>query len=110
MTADCRDCGQPTTRSLGAIWLCDKHADAILDPIRARVVQRESLSGVGRRVGLDRIDHGRHAAELGCTSCTATWVGIPGEACPWCEARLADVTERQRKIDARRAKAVRHAA
>jgi hypothetical protein len=83
----CRDCGDPAERTVGAVALCISCADEILDPIRARVIEAATLDGAGYQIGVLRPEFGRHAADLECCSCRASWVGVPGEPCGWCERR-----------------------
>jgi hypothetical protein len=83
----CRDCGDQAERTVGAVALCICCADEILDPIRDRVIEAATLDGVGYQIGVLRPEFGRHAADLECCSCRASWVGIPGEPCGWCERR-----------------------
>jgi hypothetical protein len=94
----CRDCGDPAERTLGAVALCHECADKILDPIRARVIEAATLDGAGHQCGAMRPDFGRHAADLQCRSCRAGWVGIPGEPCQWCEHRWEAALVEQHEI------------
>jgi hypothetical protein len=82
-------CGQPATRTLAAVPYCDPCAEVVLAPIRERHPSN------GQQVGPLRPDYGPGWAELGCTTCGATWVGYIGEPCSWCLERL-DEPRRER--------------
>jgi hypothetical protein len=82
-------CGQPATRTLAAVPYCDPCAEVVLAPIRERHPSN------GQQVGPLRPDYGPGWAELGCTTCGATWVGHIGEPCSWCLERL-DEPRRER--------------
>jgi hypothetical protein len=71
-------CGQPATRTLAAVPYCDPCAEVVLAPIRERHPSN------GQQVGPLRPDYGPGWAELGCTTCGATWVGRIGDTCGWC--------------------------
>jgi hypothetical protein len=75
-------CGQPATRTLAAVPYCDPCAEVVLAPIRERHPSN------GQQVGPLRLDYGPGWAELGCTTCGATWVGHIGEPCSSCVARI----------------------
>ena len=53
--------------------------------------------GVGDDLGA-RPDYGPTWADLRCTSCHATWVGHPGEPCPWCQRRLRQLRTEQARL------------
>lgn len=71
-------CGQPATRTLGARPYCDECAEEVLGPIRAKHPSN------GQQVGPLRQDYGKGWAELACTACGYTWVGMIGEPCGRC--------------------------
>jgi hypothetical protein len=52
-----------------------------------------SLDGVGRQNGPLRPDYGPNWAELKCDQCGATWVGVIGDPCGWCEKALEEMTK-----------------
>lgn len=93
----CSTCSRPAVRSLGTKWLCVEHSEAILAPIRARVLADESGIGHGRRSGPWRPEYGDHWAMLGCSVCDASWLGEVGEDCTWCTGR-ADRTLAAQKL------------
>ncbi len=74
-------CGQPATRTIGAISYCHDCAETVLKPLRAK---HPSSGGHGQQTGPLRPDWGDRHAELTCDHCGATWVGPIGEACGWC--------------------------
>jgi hypothetical protein len=76
-------CGRPATRTLAAIPYCDPCAEVVLAPIRER-----HPSNGQQQVGPLRPDYGPGWAELGCTTCGATWVGHIGEPCSSCMDRI----------------------
>lgn len=85
-------CGADAARLIGTQPMCATHADELLEPIRARVLNPEGLAGVGRLCGRVRPDMGAGSAEVACDACGATWVALAGSPCPWCiaaRARLA---------------------
>jgi hypothetical protein len=85
-------CGQPATRTLAAIPYCDGCAETILAPLRERHPSN------GQQVGPLRPDYGPGWAELGCTTCGATWVGHIGEPCPACVERLDEPRREKLRI------------
>ena len=88
----CDHCGQPATRTLCAETLCHQCAETILQPIRYRV----GLTGSGMLAGIYRPEYGPGVADLECGACGATWVGVVGDPCTWCEDRA----ENQRRWQA----------
>lgn len=80
----CRACGQPSVRMLGIHVYCHECAEALLDPIRRRILWDESGIGIGFQHGRTRPDWGPGFAELECSVCSATWVGPVGEECGYC--------------------------
>jgi len=84
----CDRCVAEATTSLAAARLCAPCKEAILAPIRARVLEREMLEetthGRGRQFGLLQPEYGPLCADLRCDQCSATWVGNPGDPCWWC--------------------------
>lgn len=47
--------------------------------------------------GVPRPDHGDGMTQVVCDVCFASWVGIPGDPCGWCERRAARVREERRQ-------------
>ncbi len=50
------------------------------------------------QVGAMCPEYGPGFAVVACPTCEATWVDIPGAACPWCADRLAALVAGQREI------------
>jgi hypothetical protein len=92
----CR-CGTIAHRTLGTIAYCERCADELLEPIRARIITNESGAGHGTQTGPLRPDYGRGWADLTCTVCHYQWTGPIGEPCSTCEARTARLVEEQRR-------------
>lgn len=90
-------CSAPSVRLIGSVAYCHDCAEALLEPIRARVLTDESGVGYGRQSGRLRDDYGPRFAELTCSICAATWVGIIGEPCAYCETWLAAAIEDRRQ-------------
>ncbi len=89
-------CGAPATHKLAAIAYCQPCHQRIVGPWREH---HQTLDGTGQHIsGLMRPDHGRGMADLACTTCDATWVGIPGEPCTWCADALEHMQQWQTEI------------
>ena len=97
----CATCGNVADRLLGTVPYCQTHLDAVLDPIRDRLLNPESWNGVGRRHGVQRHDHGPGRWDLRCDQCGATWVGTPGEPCGYCHRSRQLATTHQAELDLR---------
>jgi hypothetical protein len=99
MNADiCKECSAPATHSVGTVWLCTRHNNDLLDPIRARVILPEGFDGTGQPTAL-RLDWGEQFHDLECTQCEATWVGWGGEQCPYCAGLYErSVTEQKQLV------------
>jgi hypothetical protein len=97
-TEPCRTCAATATRTIGTGTYCDRCADELLAPIRARVIVDESGAGVGQQTGPLRPDYGDQWADLTCTTCDAEWTGPIGEPCAWCLHRAVRLVELQRRL------------
>jgi len=95
----CTRCDNQAERSLGTEWLCADCHEAILAPIRARVLERDMLQetthGKGVQCGPLEPDYGAGWAHLACDQCGATWVGKIGAACSWCQDRYQRLLDEQ---------------
>ena len=92
----CR-CGADGVRNLGGFGYCGRHLAVLYESFGPDVF---SLSGVGLPVGRLRPEYGAAEAELRCcnTACGATWVGVPGDPCPWCRRAREAVEVHQREM------------
>ncbi len=104
-TSTCTRCAAAAVRTLGTEDLCGACAEQILAPIRARVIERDGPtaittavdgSGIGRQNGPLRPDYAPGWADLACDQCGATWVGLIGQACAWCQAAIDGYLNRRR--------------
>jgi len=93
----CTKCDDDAARTVGAVALCDLHADAVLDPIRKRVFKQEGFDGIGIPTA-PRPDWGPLFHELECSGCAATWVGPRKTPCPWCAGLYERSVAEQRLI------------
>lgn len=59
------------------------------------------LSGRGFQDGPLRPDFGEGWAELRCDQCSATWVGVIGDPCGWCQDARIDMQLGQQALDRR---------
>ena len=89
----CEQCDGLAERSLCGVPYCETCREVILAPIRVEVNGRgrpDGFSGVGRAMrAAPESGPGRYS--LQCDVCGATWTGLVGEACGWCD-RLYEVT------------------
>jgi len=93
----CQTCNtEPAVRLIGSIAYCHTCAEAVLGPIRERVILDEGGIGTGQQTGPTRPDWGVGFADLQCGLCQATWVGLIGEPCSWCTARTDSLLEASR--------------
>jgi len=81
----CAKCDDPAVRNLGTQGWCALHLEKLYDTFDPSTF---ALRGVGRSSGPLWPEFGPHHAELRCNACAATWVGVPGEACEWCQESL----------------------
>lgn len=58
-----------------------------------------SLDGVGRIAGRAHPEYGPDIYDLQCDQCGATWAGVNGEACPYCQINLELMLEQQAKLN-----------
>lgn len=96
------NCTTAAIRTLGAEALCPEHVEAVLAPIRARVLTEESNTGSGRQVGPLEENWGEQWSVLRCDQCGASWGGRDGDACTWCYARAELLIVEQRRLVLRR--------
>lgn len=54
-----------------------------------------ALAGVGIQAGARRPEYGPGFADLRCAACSATWVSIIGDLCPWCRASWESLVDHQ---------------
>jgi len=93
----CTKCDDDATGTVGAVALCDLHADEVLDPIRKRVFRQEGFDGIGMPTA-PRPDWGPLFHDLECSGCAATFVGKRKTPCPWCEGLYERSVAEQRLI------------
>lgn len=92
----CHDCADPAVRTLAARAYCERCAETILAPIRARVIDQPGV-GIGKQI-TPRPDWGPGWANLECDECAAGWTGPIGEACGYCARRIEQTRQHQRDI------------
>jgi hypothetical protein len=93
----CSTCSAASVRTLGSGSYCEVCANAILDPIRERVILPTGFDGTGREIS-PRPDCRNRWADLECSVCSATWTGRTGESCGWCEQRYKSMLAEQRDL------------
>lgn len=96
----CHQCGNPGVRNLGLEGWCPIHLGelyATFDPVVF------ALNGVGLQSGLHRPEYGPLYYDLTCCACGATWAGVPGESCQWCDRQYELMLKYQAEIDKQRA-------
>jgi hypothetical protein len=98
MTGERCACGAEAVRTLCAKACCQACADAILEPTRERVIEREGLDGVVIRDGMTRPEHGPGMADCRCVSCGATMVAHVGDPCAYCAVAVEKMTGWQRQM------------
>lgn len=94
MNGLCDRCQRPAYRSLAAEDLCAGCYSVVLDPIRQRVAERAGIDGWGRKVGPGDM----RGPDLLCDRCGATWHGLHGEPCWWCQRHRELIEDHQRAI------------
>lgn len=98
----CTRCDNQAERSLGTEDLCADCHEAILAPIRERVLERDMLQetthGKGVQCGPLEPDYGPEWAHLACDQCGATWVGKLDAACSWCQDRHQRLLDEQAQL------------
>lgn len=85
MTVDlwpCHQCGNPGVRNIGTQGFCAVHLAALYATFDPAVFR---MAGIGLPDGPTRPDWGPLYADLACVACGATWTGVPGEPCRWCQ-------------------------
>lgn len=91
----CSTCGSLGVRNLGTRGYCGAH---LSDLFRKLDERQFMLRGVGLLTGRERPEFGHGFAELECVHCLATWVGVPGDLCLWCEAVLRALQRYQAEL------------
>lgn len=71
------------------LWLEQSLAVMALAPD----TRNDKPSEIGMPCGLQRPEFGPNIHDLQCVTCEATWCGVPGDPCWWCERAT------QRQID-----------
>ena len=85
----CHKCGSAGVRDVGAQGYCGTHLAALYSTFDPMVFVD---GGVGLPDGQLRPEYGPAIEDLKCCRCGATWCGVAGDACGWCQRSL----ERQR--------------
>jgi hypothetical protein len=93
---DCAEAGTATAgvRNLGRRGYCSKH---LLDLYSTFGPEAWIDGGIGLPTGPARPEYGPLEYGLTCICCKATWTGIPGDPCPWCETHIGQ--QRMWQID-----------
>ena len=95
----CNKCGSDGDRNLGVEGFCSTHLAELyakFDPVVF------ALNGVGLATGLARPEFGPSIFDLTCCACGATWAGVTGEHCQWCDRQYLLLLKYQDEIDARK--------
>lgn len=79
---DCTRCGGPGVRNLGRDSYCAWHLEQLYKSFDPAVF---AYRGVGLQEGPTLPEYGPAIATLRCNACDATWIGLPGETCAWCQ-------------------------
>jgi hypothetical protein len=91
----CFSCGSPGVRNLGTRGYCAGHLSTLyltFDPTAF------GFAGIGVQAGPLRSDYGAGWAELRCVACSAEWVGVLFDPCPWCQHSSDLLLEQQRRL------------
>jgi hypothetical protein len=91
----CSTCGAPGVKNLGTAGYCRNHLDALYRTFDPAVFH---LRGVGLLAGAVRPDYGPGYGDLACVACGATWTGVIGEPCWWCETMRAAMLKHQAEL------------
>lgn len=83
----CWKCGGAGSRNLLRLGYCSTHLAELFAGFDPAIW---SMHGVGLPCGALRPEHGPAVEDLRCVACGATWVGLAGEPCTWCQ-RSRDV-------------------
>jgi hypothetical protein len=95
----CHECGGRGVRNLGTRGYCSAHLSELYSRFDPTVFR---LRGVGLQAGQLRPDYGEHYADLQCCACGATWVGVTGERCWWCQRSHQIMCDYQAELVVRR--------
>lgn len=75
-------------------WL--EHCLAAMD---SDPVSRDDQGGsIGRPCGMRRPELGAGIQDLACACCGATWAGIPGDPCWWCQQHIEIQLDHQAEL------------
>ena len=88
----CHQCGGRSIKTLGTSDYCSPHLSALYAKFDPAVFQHH---GIGLQDGKLRPDWGDGFCDLRCVACDATWTGISGEACWFCERSRSIMIEHQ---------------
>lgn len=91
----CTACGASGARNIGAKGYCVTHLAELFGTFDPAVFTNR---GVGVPSGAARPDLGPSIADLRCNSCGATWAGLAGEPCWWCERSRQRMLEHQAEL------------
>lgn|GEM_PF-4937975 len=78
----CSDCHRPAVKPVGTRNYCDEHLLALYATFTS-----PALAHVGYGI--------TDGAYVRCTSCNATWQGVTGDRCWWCQRSYAVMLEHQ---------------
>ena len=95
MTWPCNTCGAEGVRNLGTEGFCATHLTRLYATFDPSVW---ALAGVGLVTGPPRPDVGPALHDLTCNACGATWAGIPGDPCGWCQTSAERQLEHQQQL------------
>lgn len=101
----CDDCLEqhidtPGVRNLGRRGYCAHHLHALYATFGAEAWVE---GGVGLQTGPVHPEYGPLEAELTCICCGATWTGIPGDPCWWCQRAIQIQADHQAQLSRRKA-------
>lgn len=82
----CHACGEAGVRNLGAFGYCATHLAALYATFDPAVFD---AAGVGLPAGRQHPEFGPGVEDLRCGRCDATWCGVAGDPCGWCQDALA---------------------
>jgi hypothetical protein len=75
-------CGNPGVRQLGTDGYCAHH---LIELYATFGPEAWVDGGLGLPTGPLRPEYGPLEQDLTCCCCGATWTGVPGDACWWCQ-------------------------
>lgn len=91
-TWPCDDCGADGVRNVGSRGYCSTHLAVLY-----RRFDKEAFieGGVGLPDGKQQPEYGPGIEELRCVRCDATWSGLAGDTCWWCQQAIQRQREHQ---------------